>query len=161
MYKHILVPTDGSDLSRAAVDAALALAKALDARVTGVHVIPVRPLTSLEAWVHGSKESSAQLAAIHKERARRFLADIAVRAHAAGVRCQCQQVAGDQVYEEIIKLARARRCDLIFMASHGRKSSADIILGSETVKVLAHSPIPVFVHRSPDVAGSAPRRARR
>ena len=158
MYKHILIPTDGSQLSRSAADAALALAKALGARVTGAHVVPSRPLSSLEAWVHGSKESSAQLAAIQKENARRFLAEIAVRAREAGVRCQCRQVAGDQVYEEIIRLARARRCDLIFMASHGRKGTADVILGSETVKVLAHSPIPVFVHRGPDAAGTAQRR---
>ena len=132
------------------MDDALALAKALGARVTGVHVIPSRALSSLEAWVHGSKESSSQLAAIQKEHARRFLTEIAVRARAAGVRCQCRQVAGDQVYEEIIKLARTRRCDLIYMASHGRKGAADVILGSETVKVLTHSPLPVLVHRSPE-----------
>lgn len=158
MYKHILVPTDGSELSRSAVDEALALAKALGARVTGVHVIPSRPITSLEAWVHGSKETAAHLAAIQKENARRFLAEITLRARAAGVRCQCQQVAGDQVYEEIIKLARAQRCDLIYMASHGRKGTGNVILGSETVKVLTHSPLPVLVHRNPEVARLGQRR---
>jgi nucleotide-binding universal stress UspA family protein len=159
MYKHILVPTDGSELSRSAVEAALALAKAVGARVTGVHVVPSKPLSSLEAWVHGNKETSAQLAAIQKENARRYLAEIAVRGHAVGVPCQCRQVAGDQVYEEIVRLARARRCDLIYMASHGRRGTADVILGSETVKVLTHSPLPVLVHRPPVTLRISPRGA--
>ena len=161
MYKHILVPTDGSELSRSAVHEALALAKTLSARVTGVHVISSRPLSSLEAWVHGSKDSAAHLLVIQKENARRFLTEISVRARAAGVRCQCQQVAGDEVYEEIIKLARQRRCDLIYMASHGRKGTADVILGSETVKVLTHSPIPVLVHRGAVGARTGRRAAAR
>jgi nucleotide-binding universal stress UspA family protein len=69
MYKHILVPTDGSELSRSAADAAVALAKALSARVTGMHVVPSRPFSALESWIHGSKQSSAQVAAdqVHEE----------------------------------------------------------------------------------------------
>lgn len=161
MFKHILVPTDGSELSRAAADGALALARALGARITGVHVVPSRPLGLLEAWVHGSRDSAARLLALQKKSARRFLDDIAVRARSAGVACECRLVAGEQVFEEIIKLARKRRCDVIYMASHGRKGTADVILGSETVKVLTHSPIPVLVHRTRESAGAARRTARR
>ena len=160
MYKHILVPTDGSELSRAATSGAMRLARALGARVTGCHVIPARPVTALEAWVRGSPESASRLEALFKQNAERYLAEILDCAHAAGVRCKCLHVAGAQVYTEIIRAAIARRCDLIYMASHGKKGTSDVILGSETVKVLTHSPIPVLVHRSRTNARRAPPRAR-
>jgi nucleotide-binding universal stress UspA family protein len=160
MYKHILVPTDGSELSRATISGAISLARALGARVTGCHVIPGGPVTRLEAWGRGSPDSASRLEALFTQNARRYLAGILDRAQAAGVRCKCLHVAGAQVYEEIIRTAIARRCDLIYMASHGRKGTADVILGSETVKVLTHSPIPVLVQRSRTTARRAPRRAR-
>lgn len=147
MYKHILVPTDGSDLSASAAVEAVKLAKSLGARVTGLHVIPARPVSVLEAWGHRGPDSAAELNAFYKKTALRYLVQIADRAREAGVRCQCLHVAGEQVFEEIIKAAKARRCDLICMASHGKRGTTDIILGSETVKVLTHSPIPVLVHR--------------
>ena len=164
MYKHILVPTDGSELSRAAISGAIGLARALGAHVTGFLVIPARPVTALEAWVRGSPESAPRLEALFKENARRYLAEILDCARDAGVRCKCVHVTGEQVYEEIIRAAIARRCDLIYMASHGRKGTSDVILGSETVKVLTHSPIPVLVHRSrvtPRRAASLARARRR
>ncbi|RPI45788.1 MAG: universal stress protein, partial [Betaproteobacteria bacterium] len=136
--------------------------RALGARLTGLHVIPPGPLTPLEAWAHGSRGSAAQLEALFRDNARRYLADLRDCARSAGVRCQCVQVAGADVYDAIIKTAIARRCDLIYMASHGKKGTADVILGSETVKVLTHSPIPVLVHRTAGKSASArvqPRRS--
>ena len=165
MYKHILVPTDGSELSRAAAASAIRLASALGARITGLHVTPVAALSELEAWVHGSPDSAQQRAALFEKNARRYLGEVWDLARNAGVRCQCLQVPGAQIYEEIIKAAEARRCDLIYMAAHGRKGASAVLLGSETIKVLTHSSLPVLVHRATAqaAAGTAKRwlRARR
>lgn len=161
MYKHILVPTDGSELSHAAAAGAIELARALGARITAFHVTPQPPASVLEAWVHGSRESALQLEALFEANARRYLAKIRDRAREAGVRCQCVHLAGVQVYDEIIKAARARHCDLIYMASHGRRGTADVILGSETIKVLTHSPIPVLVHRHRSVPAASRVQAKR
>ena len=145
MYKHILLPTDGSELSAKALRDGLQLAKEIGARVTALHVTPpfypteVTPST-LAAHSHEHDERS-------KESARRALSAAEEAARAAGVACTAVHRVGDGPFEEIIKVADESGCDLIFMASHGRRGVAAMLLGSETNKVLTHSKIPVLVTR--------------
>lgn len=147
MYKHILLPTDGSALSESAVAAGIRFAKAIGARVTGFYVTPKLLTTPLERWVHGDTKSYSQLKAIFDEQAEQYLASVKRKARESGVRCQCLCVRGESPYEEILKAARNRGCNLIYMASHGRKGTSALVLGSETVKVLTHSQVPVLIHR--------------
>ena len=153
MYRHILLPTDGSTLSKSAVQSGIQLAKALGAQVTGLYVTSNIAATPLEACMRDTAVRE-RLKAIFAEQARRYLAVIEAAAKAAGVRCECLCVAGDSPAREIVKLANTRRCDLIFMASHGAAGTSALLLGSETAKVLIHSAIPVLVHRESDGGAS-------
>jgi nucleotide-binding universal stress UspA family protein len=147
MFKRILVPTDGSALSLKAIRRAVQLAKEQKATVTGVYVGPEwQPDRYGESTLSGFV-SPTQHAAIVKKTADRYLNAIRKAAAAAGVRCQCKHVLGSYPYEEIVKAAQRNRCDLIVMASHGRRGISRLLLGSETSKVLAHSRIPVLVER--------------
>jgi nucleotide-binding universal stress UspA family protein len=145
MYRHILLPTDGSELSARAVGEGIRLAKALGARVTALHVTP--PLYS-------EGENPSDFAAQVREHARRSEAstrralDYAERAaREAGVACAALHKERENPWEEIIWTATSESCDLIFMASHGRRGVAGLVLGSETHKVLTHSKVPVLVVR--------------
>jgi nucleotide-binding universal stress UspA family protein len=145
MYRHILLPTDGSELSARAVDAAVSLAKALGARLTALNVTP-------PYYPEGENPSAfAQQSRAHAERyeaaARQALDHPARKAREAGVVCAALHKVGDAPWEEIIKAATDEGCDLIFMASHGRRGVSALVLGSETHKVLTHSKIPVLVVR--------------
>lgn len=145
MFKNILVPTDGSALSVKAIKSAVRLAREQNARVTGFFVAPewqpnLYPDTSTMAYV-----SPAQHAGNVRKMAERHLAAVKKAAAAAGVRCECMHATGSYPYEEIVKAAKKYRCDLICMASHGRRGISRLILGSETSKVLAHSAVPVLV----------------
>jgi nucleotide-binding universal stress UspA family protein len=145
MYKQILIPTDGSPLSEAAIKQGVALAKVLHARVTGVsvsppfHVMAVEPMIITETPANWDKACQA-LAESH-------LAVVLETAKAEGVPCETVHVVNDNPYHAIIETAKSRGCDLIFMASHGRRGLAAFVLGSETTKVLTHSKIPVLVCR--------------
>lgn len=150
MFKHILLPTDGSKLSDKAVKQAIRLAKELGAKITAIHVTPdarafvserYNVLPVLAAPVVSKYEKEA--AALSKE----ILDQIGAAATAAGVECAQVSVTSDSPYEAIIKQATKSRCDLIMMASHGRRGLPGILLGSETQKVLIHSGIPVLVCR--------------
>lgn len=147
MYKHILLPTDGSELSKRAIACGVRLAAALGAKVTGLHVTPRIAATALEQWARGEKGRRPRLAAIFDEQAKQYLSDIEAAAEKAGVRCECLRVNGDFPYEQILKTAANEGCDLIYMASHGKRGTSALLLGSETAKVLTHSPLPVLVHR--------------
>ena len=145
MFKHILVPTDGSKLSEKAIKHAVQLAKQLDARMTVVHVIPkfhtfTYQMEMLETTAKEYAKSSVDQATQYLHYAQRA-------ANAAGVDCETAQVSGDQPYKEIIKVAQKKKCDLILLASHGRRGIEGFLLGSETQKVLTHSSIPVLVYR--------------
>jgi len=146
MFKNILVPTDGSPLSARAIRLAVRLAKEQDARVTGFWVAP-----EWDPNVHGESAvgfvSPQDHAARVKAMAARHLGVVEKAAAAAGVSCKSDHVAGSYPYDEIVKAARRNRCDLIVMASHGRRGISKLLLGSETTKVLAHSPVPVLVCR--------------
>ncbi|HYA21067.1 MAG TPA: universal stress protein [Burkholderiales bacterium] len=165
MYKHILLPTDGSPLSEKAVENGIQFAKAMGARVTGLHVTPRFSVAPLKGWAHGTSKPRARLQAIFNEHAKQYIEVIRKMARAARVPCQCLYLPGGSPYEEIVKTARNKRCDLIYMASHGRKGASGVVLGSETVKVIIHSPVPVLVHREPslvsDILRVAPRPVRR
>jgi nucleotide-binding universal stress UspA family protein len=143
MYTHILIPTDGSDLSRKAIRHAIALAKAVKAKVTAVTVsIPFHVFSAEPAMVTDTPET-------HQKRmaplAAKYLQEAV--AAAAGVNCETVHVEHEHPYQAIIDTAKQRGCDLIVMASHGRRGVSAIVLGSETVKVLTHSAIPVLVYR--------------
>jgi nucleotide-binding universal stress UspA family protein len=145
MYKDILVPTDGSELSNRAVEYAAALAKAVNAKLTVLTVttpyygfLAERSVaaTRIEDYQHEATKLSEQYLDVAK--------DIAA---AAKVPCNAMHVQSPQPYQAIIDVAKEQGCDLIVMASHGRHGVAAIVLGSETVKVLTHSTIPVLVVR--------------
>ncbi len=148
MYKHILLPTDGSTLSEKAVKQCIRLAKSIKAKVTVIHVTPEFQMLMDEGF------AMANVAVIKKrfdeettKRSKKILDETKAGADAAGVECGCVTVAGGEPYDAIVKQAKKSKCDLIMMASHGRKGLASILLGSETAKVLMHSVIPVLVVR--------------
>jgi nucleotide-binding universal stress UspA family protein len=145
MYKHILTPTDGSELANKAVEHGIALAKAIGARITIVTVIVPFHIFTLDPQV--VEETSDQYKQRIQRRATATLSPVAAKAKAAGVPCETMYLEHEHVYQAIIDSAKTKGCDLITMASHGRRGVSAMILGSETVKVLTHSKIPVLVHR--------------
>ena len=148
MYKHILLPTDGSKLSERAVQRGIELAKVLGAHVTTVHVIPEFRMMADESFVlPTSADLKRRYDKESKARAEKMLQKVAERAEAAKVKYDSVVVMGDVPYEQIIATANKKKCDLIMMASHGRRGISGLLLGSETAKVLTHSKIPVLVVR--------------
>jgi nucleotide-binding universal stress UspA family protein len=145
MFRHILLPTDGSPTSSSAIKAGMAFAKESDARVTGLHVVPeFHVFTYVTEMLEGTQEEYEKQAAA---RGKKYLADIETAAREAQVNCNTLCVTSDHPYEAIIKAARDQQCDLIVMASHGTKGAKGLLLGSETQKVLTHCDIPVLVFR--------------
>jgi nucleotide-binding universal stress UspA family protein len=147
MYKHILVPTDGSKLSLKAARVAAGLAAKLGARITALYVIePYRPPIYSEGAIAYQPYYSPE----DYERGMRKVAERAtgrVAAASGRVRCDGMSVVDPDPWQAIVKAARTKRCDLIVMASHGRRGLAGLLLGSETQKVLTHSKVPVLVCR--------------
>jgi nucleotide-binding universal stress UspA family protein len=145
MYKHILIPTDGSEASQRAILAGIDFARDVGADVVGLTATPEFRILSTDSEM--LEDTPDQFAARSTARARRILGDIESAARDAGVACRTEQAVSDQPYEAIIDAARRLGCDLIVMASHGRHGLKGFLLGSETQKVLVHSSIPVLVHR--------------
>jgi len=146
MFKNVLVPTDGSELSQRAVRTAVELAKLHGARITGIHVVPdYHLLIAYEGAFDPVTEERIEEEA--KTRAENYLAFVRECAASAGVACDTVCETSDHPYDAILKTANARGCDLIVMTSHGRKGLAAVLLGSETRKVLTHSTIPVLIVR--------------
>jgi nucleotide-binding universal stress UspA family protein len=128
-----------------AVHKAVDFAKSIGAKVTGFYVIPqFHVFTYRTEMLEDTREEFARDSRAHAEK---YLAVIQEAAKAAGVQCETASVTSDQPYEAIIQAAKKRGCDLIMMASHGRKGVQGMLLGSETHKVLTHSRIPVLVYR--------------
>lgn len=145
MYNHILIPTDGSPLSSVAVEKSLAFARDAGAKVTVLNVAePFHVFSAETAQLSDTKDEYERQS---KEQASQYLAEAELKAKTFGVPCEAVMVRQDQPYKAIIETAKAKGCDLIAMASHGRKGVSAIVLGSETVKVLTHSTIPVLVYR--------------
>lgn len=147
MYKNILIPTDGSPLSHQAIKAAVELAKATGAKVTGLFVAPTpTPLVYAGIFPVGYMPPEEHAEMIERAAAQNL--DVVEKEAAdVGVPCECVSITGDFPADAILQVADKHKCDLIFMASHGRTGVSAILLGSETQKVLAHSRIPVLVHR--------------
>jgi nucleotide-binding universal stress UspA family protein len=147
MYTHILIPTDGSALSEMAIRQGIAFARAIRAKVTALTVSPSFHVFDVDPLMVGYTPSAEQYATSSAARAEEYLAVARVEAGIAGVPCETVHVTRDHVYEAIVDTAGKKGCDLIFMASHGRKGISAFVLGSETYKVLCHSKIPVLVCR--------------
>ena len=147
MFKHILLPTDGSKLSSKAVKMGIDIAKKNGARVTAMHVVPQFTLMVDDGITMLSPALKKRFEDEGKARAQKMLDAVAKEARARGVRCYTHCVASDLPYQEIIAVARKQKCDVILMASHGRRGLSSLLLGSETAKVLLHSKIPVLVVR--------------
>jgi nucleotide-binding universal stress UspA family protein len=146
-YRRILVPTDGSPRARRAARVAAALARKTGARLTALYVLLERVPTSLDATLYASPALAPELQRVLRLRAERALQAIAREARRQGVACERVIVHGDHAWKSIVGNARRRGCDLVVMGSHGRDSGAAALLGSQTMRVLAHSKIPVLVCR--------------
>ena len=145
MFKHLLLPTDGSQMSSNAVHEAIQFAKSINASVTGIYVMPeFQAFTFQTEMLTDTKEQFEKDSRAHADQ---FLSVIEKAAAVAAVACDTAVATSDHPYEAIIQAAEERGCDLIVMASHGRKGLQGVLLGSETQKVLTHSPLPVLVYR--------------
>jgi nucleotide-binding universal stress UspA family protein len=148
MFKHILVSTDGSKLSGKAIATAVRLAAATGAKLTGAYVIaPFTPPIYGEAAIYVPAVSPKRYKELAGREARKALAAIEIEARTAGVEYRGASLTAGTPWEGILRTARGGKCDLIVMASHGRRGLAGLLLGSETTKVLTHSKIPVLVCR--------------
>jgi len=145
MFKHLLIPTDGSPLSERAVLKGIELAAEQGARVTGVHVSPqFHVLTYRPDSLEETRDTYAKDSEVH---AKRYLDFISRTAAESKVPCETLCVISDDPFQAIIDAVRDRGCDLIVMASHGHRGIKGLLLGSETHRVLTHSGIPVLVWR--------------
>lgn len=145
MFKHILLPTDGSELSLRAVDAGVALAARLGADVYAFHFVDPYPELSYVVEVARTNQGFFLREAI--KQAEGYLQEVHKRATAAGVSCKSEHTIGDKPYAAIVAAATRHGCDLIMMASHGRYGVNRLLLGSETQKVLVSCEVPVLVCR--------------
>jgi nucleotide-binding universal stress UspA family protein len=147
MFKHIFVPTDGSELSQATVKRAVTFAKEAGARLTAFFAKPDYPITYFGEGALIDPTTPEKFAEIAEQQATEVLGQVQALCAEAGVECQTTSSTSDAPYEAIIAAAEQSGCDLIFMASHGRRGISGFLLGSETNKVLTHSRIPVLVYR--------------
>src|SRR5262245_60501370 len=144
MYQHILIATDGSELAQKAVAQGLELAKALKAQASAVNVTGPWPVGEVGGGIMAPAPIADYDSAVAKEAARTLTAvsDLAAK---LGVACTTVHVPNQYPAEGILEQANARGCDLIVMASHGRRGLAKFLLGSQATRVLAYSAIPVLI----------------
>jgi nucleotide-binding universal stress UspA family protein len=147
VFKHILIPCDGSELSNRVVDKAIEFAREIDARVTGFYAQPEYSVPYYEGGIPIDAMTPESFTALTESQATSILDAFAQKASAADVDHGIYTAINDSPYEAIIDAANAKGCDLIFMASHGRRGIAGLLMGSETHKVLTHTTIPVLVYR--------------
>jgi nucleotide-binding universal stress UspA family protein len=145
MYTNILIATDGSELAGKAVQHGIALARRIGAKATALTVsLPFHVLTTDARMI---EDTASQYKTRMQQQAEQTLGAVAHAALTAGVACETVHVEHEHPYLAIIETAESKGCDLIVMASHGRRGISAIVLGSETGKVLTHCKIPVLVHR--------------
>ena len=145
MFKHILLPTDGSDLSWRAAEQGIALAKSMGARVTAFQAVEPFHVFAYDAMqVEATRGEYLRLSA---EQSAQVLGRIETAARSAGVPCDSVSTNSEHPYEDILKTVADRGCDLIVMASHGRRGVKGMLIGSVTQKVLTHGNVPVLVYR--------------
>lgn len=147
MFKHILLPTDGSSLSLRAAKAAVRYARANGAHITAFHAVPMYHPDISGDFIPVNFVSLAEFTKQVNAKADKYLGQVKQLADAAKVRCAATRASSDAPHEAIIKAAKANKCDLIFMASHGRRGLKGLLIGSETAKVLTHCKLPVLVYR--------------
>ncbi|MCL2022104.1 MAG: universal stress protein [Betaproteobacteria bacterium] len=147
MFKHILVPTDGSQLSQDMVKRAVEFAREIGASITAFFSKPEYPVTYFGEGALIDPTTPERFAEMTEQRAKTVLYQVLAECAEAGVPCNAVSKTSDVPYEAIIATAEECGCDLIFMASHGRRGISGMLLGSETNKVLTHSRIPVLVFR--------------
>ena len=144
MYRHILIPTDGSELAERAVTHGLSLAKFVGAKVTAIIA-----QESVGTWLSFAESGTVEAFVKYTEQIKKHGVSVLDRAANAakqtGVPCDTIQAEDVQPYEAIIAAATDRGCDLIVMASHGRSGLSAVVLGSVTNKVLTHTKVPVLV----------------
>jgi nucleotide-binding universal stress UspA family protein len=147
MFRRILLPTDGSELSRKSVKKGINFAKSVGASVVGFFSPADYRAVMYSEYIPPGLMSADEFEASAEKAAEKHLAVIEKAANAAGVRYKGDYAASDAPWEAIIAAAKKNKCDLIFMASHGRSGLGALVLGSQTSKVLTHSKIPVLVYR--------------
>jgi nucleotide-binding universal stress UspA family protein len=147
MFKNILIPTDGSVLSRKAIKAGVALARTTGAKVTGFYSPEQYEVLAYGEYFPPDLMSRAEWEKRSKKTAARFLAAIEKEAKAAGVAYSGLYLDSLAPWEAIVEAAKRKKCDLIFMASHGRTGLSGLLLGSQAAKVLAHSKLPVMIYK--------------
>lgn len=145
MFKHILLPTDGSEVSLHGVKLGLELARSCGASVYALHVIPPFHTFTYVTEMLAATEATYMAGAV--ERAERYLTEVRDLAQKAGIPCEGGHVVSDMPSDWIVQEAQNRHCDLIVMASHGWRGITKLLLGSETQRVLQTSPVPVLVCR--------------
>lgn len=147
MYQRILVATDGSTLSKKAVRSALGLASALGAELVALHVVPRYPMSYFEGNVSITLQEVGRIEKQWATEGQALVDAVQQAAQAEGIRAKAVVARSNLVAEAIMAAAKKHKCDLIVMASHGRKGLKRVLLGSETQHVLAHSSTPVLVLR--------------
>ncbi|HRQ64083.1 MAG TPA: universal stress protein [Xanthomonadaceae bacterium] len=149
MFKHLLVPTDGSSISHIAENNAIQFAKLVGAAVTFIHVMPDPPfpVTDFTESGHVDMKRKEEFIAHETETCRKILAHAVGKAQAHGLSAEAVTETSTSPHQAIITTAERLGCDLIFMASHGRKGLQALLIGSETQKVLTHCKVPVLVYR--------------
>ena len=147
MYQRILVPTDGSTLSKKAMRSAVELASSIGAEVVALNVVPRYPTSYFEGGISVSPSEVARVEKQWAEHGQALADDVEKVAAKAGVKARAITVRSDMVAEAILAAAKKNKCDLVVMASHGRKGIKRLLLGSETQHVLTHGSIPVLVLR--------------
>ena len=147
MYQRILIPTDGSKLSAKAVQAAGQLAELTGAQLLFLNVVPRYPVSYFEGGMSVTAGEVGQIEKQWADKAQAMVDQLKVKAEARGLKAKALTVKSDLVAEAVIASAKKNKCDLIVMASHGRKGIKRLLLGSETTHVLTHSPLPVLVLR--------------
>ena len=147
MFKHILVPSDGTPFSQDAVRQAVAFAKESGAKITAFYAKPSPPVPYYGEGIGANWQMPSTYTELAARQAREILDFTENLCREAGVGCDTLTLTSDVPHEAIIDAATQSSCDLIFMASHGRRGLGALLLGSETNKVLAHSKVPVLVYR--------------
>jgi nucleotide-binding universal stress UspA family protein len=147
MYKKLLVATDGSPLSKKAVRSAIELARSVDAELVALYVVPRYPVSYFEGGVTISSQDVARIEKQWADKGEAIVDAVQAAAEAEGIKARAVVTRSDLVAEAILSTAKKYKCDLVVMASHGRRGLKRILLGSETQHVLTHSSVPVLVLR--------------
>lgn len=147
MYQRILVATDGTTLSKKAVRSAIELASAVGAELVALYVVPRYPMSYFEGGTNVSHEEIGRTEKLWTDKGQALVDAARQAADTAGVKARAVLAQSDLVAESVVATAKKHKCDLIVMASHGRKGIKRLLMGSETQHVLTHSSIPVLVLR--------------